>query len=76
MVIFVCANNVNNNNWWLGKHFLLLRLDGDHLRTIGATQVKFCTAIDYRRIYTYTSHLTNNYKHKDSPNLLGSTRKI
>jgi hypothetical protein len=74
MVIFVCANNVNNNNWWLGKYFLHLRLDGDHLHTTGATQVKFCTAIDYRR--TYTPHLTNNYKHKDSPKRLGSTGKI
>jgi hypothetical protein len=47
-VIFLCANNVNNNKLWLGKHFLHLRLDGDHLRTTGATQVKFSTATDHR----------------------------
>ena len=68
MVIFLCVNNVNNNNWLLGKHFVHLRLDGDHLRTTGATQKKFYTSIDHRPIYTYTSHLMNNYKHKDSRN--------
>jgi hypothetical protein len=60
MVIFLCANNVNNNIWWLGKHLLHLQLDGDHLRTNGATHVKFCTAIDHRPTYTYTSHLIKN----------------
>ena len=60
MVTCLCANNVNNNNWWLGKHFLHLRLDDDHLRTTEATQVKFCTAIDHRPTYTYTSHSINN----------------
>jgi len=68
MVIFLCANNVKNNKWWLGKHFLHLRLDSDHIRTTGVTQVKFCTATDHRPTYTNIAHLINNYKQKDSPN--------